>query len=280
MNTASMVYIPPINDPKVGQTALAFAENLKKNPPAGRLIILSDHDYRPMFPENEHTTLAISPTKLESHRLNPACGVSNALFVVAMRTAREKGLSHVLYLESDCRLAKPGWDEVVFKEFFDIQFPLIAAGTLMTWNIFNGGLKWIQPWQKLINETSDFATPVHTYGSFPHDSNDGPRPCNPTIFPNGAGTVLSVDWMWDMFDGFKNMMKIATGEGMDGKAWDWQIGSIARDKFGPDVFKLFAHLQSVASCYGDLALTMNQRLDLLRSGKVMISHQHKGKEQP
>ena len=267
-NTASMLYIPP---PTFKGTA-TFIENLKKFPPSGRLVIVSDHNYKSTFPNAEHISLLFSPERLLAAQTNRTSGISNALFVAIMREARKLKLSHVLYLESDCRVGQCGWDDVVLNEFFRIGFPTIAAGTIMAWNIFNGGREWITRYQDLRGRTRNFHTPVHTYGSFPY----GQRACNPTLFPNGAAMVINVDWAFDLFEGFANLQAISTGEQMEGSAWDWQLGERARKRFGPDVFDLFQHLNTVSSCYGELALTEDYRLSLLREGKVCISHQHKG----
>lgn len=272
-----MVYIPPIGF----KGTEFFVQNLKKNPPTGRLIVLSDSDYKnefDWFPKPEFIKLEISPERLKCAEINRTSGISNALFICAMREAKKRNIRHVLYLESDCRLSVPNWDAVVFEEFHALNFPVIAAGTLMTWNIFNGGNTWVKPWQKLLADNFGAPCPVHSYGLMPNSFNGKDNPHNPTIFPNGAGMVISVDWAHELFGGFQNLHAIAIGEGQDGQAWDWQLGSRARQRFGPDVFSLFAHLKTVCSCYGDLVLTNEERLKLLREQKVMISHQHKGKD--
>ena len=275
MNTASYVYIPP---PNFRDTSF-FVDNLKKFPPSGRMIIMSDHNYKREFPDYEHTILTIPPERLDAAKMNPQCGISNALFIAAMRDAKKRGIEHVLYLESDCRMGTQGFDVTLFTEFFTFPFPLIAAGTIMAWNVFNGGTAWVERWKKLVTATIDYATPVHCYGSFPFKDYYGAnRPCNPTIFPNGAGCIVSVEWMWELFNGFKNLVAIATGDGTEGKAWDWQIGERARLRFGADVFELFGHLKYVNSCYGDLTMSNEERLNLLKTGKVVVGHQFKGKE--
>jgi hypothetical protein len=266
--TATMVYIPP---PNFKHTQV-FIDNLLKNPPSGRFIILSEHNYQSIFPKAQHCALSVSPDRLQWLDKNKTSGISNALFVLLMRIAKQKGLKHVLYLESDCRVGGRGWDQTVLAEFNSIGFPVIAAGTLMAWNVFNGGPEWISQYHDSVLRTRDFPTPVHCYGMFPI----GNKPMNPTLFPNGAGAVLNVDWMHELFEGFTNMFAIGTGEGMEGAAWDWQIGERARKRFGVDVWELFAHLRTVSSCYGDLTMPEDTRLDMLRKQQIFVSHQHKG----
>jgi hypothetical protein len=265
---ASIVYIPP----PTFKGARTFVENLKKCPPTHKLIVMSDHDYKADFPTADYTFLKARPEDLAARTANPTCGISNALFVAAMRDAHKRGVKHLIYLESDCRVGQAHWDATVFDEYFQIGFPVVAAGTLMAWNVFNGGKAWVKSYQAMGQRSIDFPTPIHSYGIFPMEN----KTFNPTIFPNGAGMVINVAWAWELFNGFDNLMAIATGEGMEGKAFDWQIGERVRKKFGDQTPELFHHLRSVCSCYGDLAMTEDERLDLLRAGQIAISHQHKG----
>lgn len=270
--TASIVYLPAPNVASV--STVTFVENLKKYPPKGQLIVYSDHADWKNHLACEFESMPIGPERLMGIDKNKGSGISNALFVVGMRIARKRKLSHVLYLEADCRVGVEGWDARIFDEHFSLPFPGIASGTMISWNHGNGGLDYIRRIQKMVSEHRDDPCPMMVYGSFPVFVD----PRNPTLFPNGACSVLSVDWMWELFGGFTSIMGIVLGEGMEGKAWDYQIGERARKRFGNEATDLFFHLKSVASLYGDLAISKEQRLELLRNKSVAMAHQFKGTE--
>lgn len=268
---ATIFYLPP---PGWG-CVNTFVENLNLHKPAGRTIVFSDWSQWPAklaFP-NEFELLTASPETLEQRRQNPTTGISNWLFGHSMRICRQRGVQHALYLEIDCRVG-PSFDHVVFEEYNKLPFPVICAGSLASFNAVNGGLAYLTRLADLICRARECPTPIMTMGTFPF----GDKPCNPSLFCNGAGAVYSVDWMFEIFGEFQNMMAFGTGQDMEGKAFDYQIGQKLRERFGLQVFDALHHLKSVCSTYGDHSISMVERLDLLRSGKVVIAHQFKGKE--
>lgn len=271
--SASIVYLPPPNVSAV--STATFVENLRKYPPAGQFIVYSDYaGYREQVKCDEFVFMEVGPEKLRGIEQNKSSGISNAIFVVGLRIAQKRKLSHVLYLEADCRFGCAGWDRQVFDEYFDLPFPPIGAGTLVSWNHCNGGLDYIRRVHRLVAKHKDDPCPMLVYGSMPVQI----YPFNPSLFPNGAGSVLSVDWMRLLFEDFTSIISIVLGEGLEGRAWDYQIGERARKRMGNEATDLFGHLKSVASVYGDHALSKDQRLDLLKSGKVSVGHQFKGQE--
>lgn len=263
-------YVPP---PSFG-CAQKFLENILKFKTKHRLILISDHPYeigerRILPPEGILPRDTHNPHPLIDPytRMPKPCAINNAIFHTCLRIAIQEGVSHMLYVESDCRVNGDHWDERVFDEFFSQPFPVIAAGTLVTWNIFNGGLKFVSKWEQLVHKTSFCSFPMSNYGSMPHGNN----PCNPAIFPNGALGVYSLEWMAQLFD-LSSMLSLATD-----RAWDFVLGSRLVERFNVDAFEMVAHLNSVLSVYGDTLCTEDQRLKWLSDKRWAAVHQVKSK---
>lgn len=253
-------YCPPPHFPG----ADAFLNNLQKYPPHNELLLYSDHPY----PQCQVKLLG-SPELIRGARTNK-WAINNAIFITGMKIARKHGFSHVIYLESDCRVGRMNWDQIIFNEFFNLGFPYIAAGTLVCWNPFNAGSEVARRWEALLqskNRARNF--PIPTYGT--RDTGD------PRIFPNGALGVYDMAWIEILFDIY-NTVDFAAGG-----AWDFQLGARIWHKFGADSFNMVGQLSSIYSGYGDSddpktrgVTTLAERLEMLKSGEICCVHQVKG----
>lgn len=285
MNKLGVVgYCPPPSFPG----ASAFLENFNLFRPAGEAVIYSDHAPYNFIP-------VLDPEKIEGKDKNPQWAVNNAIFAAGVCLAARTGLTHMIYIEADCRFGCKGWDSIIFDEYFRLPFPPIAAGSLVAHACVNGGRKFYDRFTDMIasNRHSKKAHPIPIYGVpvpdekrslFPDLSPSVIEPGSkndafkPAVYPNGALGVYDVAWLCEIFgigpDGkFKegrHMMEIVLSV-----AWDHVIGRRLYDRFGADVFDVVAHLNSCYSGYGNRLNTESERLQMLRDGKCVGVHQVK-----
>jgi hypothetical protein len=257
-------YVPPL---KYGNgVSKVFLENLRAFPTKNQSILFTDpgaHDGLVNL-KVDADVMKNLPTK--DGRANE-WSLNNALFITAVRMAIDNGWSHMLYLESDCRVNQKHWDAIVFEEFFSAPVPAVAGGSVVCWNPHAGGFESLQRWQDLIqrnNKARNFPIPTYGHGA----SGTGPT----AIFPNGALGVYDLVWMKRFFD-IHNAMDFAARH-----AWDFVIGEEIWHRFGIDSFDMVTHLNTIFSSYGEIVSTEAQRLAMLRRHDVVAIHQVKSHE--
>lgn len=262
MHLASIAYVPP---PKIG-CAQVFLDNLRKYPPKHELILYSDHDYGPGV-----IKLKGSPEQVRgktfpgSIQPNPYA-INNLCFLTGMRIAAERSVSHGIYLEADCRVGRAGWDDVIFEEFFSIPRALIAAGSLVCYNPCNAGPEAARRWQKLVSRNLKRNFPIATYGFVGAAQNHAS-----CVFPNGAGGVYDLSWMQRLFE-------ITSPEGVRPEtitAWDMALGVEVWKLFAEESYEVLGHLETIYSSYGNVLTSPEDRQNMLLSGQVVLTHQHK-----
>jgi hypothetical protein len=266
MKLAVVAYIPP---PTYG-CATTFYENLMRHKPKFPLLLYSDH------PWDGAIRLKVSPDQIrlmqEAKVRRTAFNkwtVNNAVFLTGMALAKREGYTRVIYLESDCRVAGENWDERIFDEYYGLGRPCIGAGTLACYNTCNFSREAAMRWSKLVAGNVKRNMPIATYGwvgaANKHVS---------CVFPNGALSVLDVNWISDLFNNLENTVQTAD----DSTAWDMALGQKVWDLFAEDSFEVFGMLHSVFSSYGDVLTTEAERLQWLREGKYCAVHQCKSNE--
>ena len=252
-------YVPPptFGHPKV------FLDNLNKFKTTHEIMLYSDHPWPNVIP------LKASPEVIK-HTVNPVThqvntwAVNNAIFLTGLALADRNKFSHIIYLESDCRIGKDNWDEIIFDEHFNSRLPLVASGTLVCWNPMMNS-ESARRWNDLIcrtNKRRNFPIPTYGYGA----SHTGA----PSIFPNGALGVYDMAWMKRFFD-LNNTIELAKAS----HAWDFVVGDKIWATFGPDAYDMVGNLNCIFSSYGEQVSTEQERLQLLRDGKVVAIHQVK-----
>lgn len=267
MNLASLLYVPP---PKAYPSAEAILINLKRYPAKHRLIVFSEHDYG--WPDQ--IVLRVSPEGIKKQtnsegKLNP-WSLNNAVFLTALRIAVAQQLSHIIYLEADCRVGVHHWDDVIFNEYFNLGFPCVAAGTLATYNPCNWSREAAKRWEALVSSNQRKNVPIATYG---WKGAADRHPC--CVFPNGALSVISMDWAAVLFD-LQNTVNAALNMG----PWDMHLGIQVWKRFEVGSYDVMGMLTKIYSGYGDVLTTPEERLSWLRNGEYVAIHQCKSAEQP
>lgn len=264
MKTVTIAYCPPFSFPG----AEAFGRNLKAFPPTGEFVTYSDApgNWPAAIPLNGNPE-QFRGAKFSDGKPNPFA-VHNVVWLTGLRIARDRGATHVLYVEADCRMGKEGWDEIIFEEYFNLGKPAIVAGTLSVYNPCNSTPRGCQKWRDLVGKNHRHGIPTATYGWFGANQ-PGPSCC----FPNGALAVYDMAWMqafWNLDD--------TAGAAVNNTAFDMAIGQKLWEMFGDDAYEVVGSLDSVFSGYGNVLTTEEQRLQMVRDGKIVGCHQVKGDE--
>jgi len=260
---ATLAYAPP---PSFG-CARVFMENLQKFPSRYDLLIYSEHDWPGAIKIKSPEIL--KGAKFADGKPNKFA-IPNATFFTGLRIAASKGYTHMLFLESDCRVGQKHYDEVIFDEFFSMGRPLIAAGTLACFNPCAAGGESARRWARLVARNIKRNVPVATYGWLPALVK-GPS----CVFPNGALAVYDVTWcqrFWDLGNTIQ-LSALTT-------AYDMALGTEIWKRFEEDSYEVVGWLDSVGSFYGDVLTSALERREMLLSGKIVAGHQHKDDWQP
>ncbi len=261
MKLAILAYVPP---PKFG-CAEVFLRNVRKFKTHADLVLYSDHPYPGVVPLKGNPEMLKDATHPVTGRLN-GWSVNNFVFFTGLRIAKSQGYSHVIYLESDCRVGCDLWDETMWEEAFAAGRPFVTAGSVVCYNPANWSAEALRRWAEVV------ATAVHgghrippTYGW------KGAAHKHPScVFPNGALSILNLEAVCEMFD-IENTAKTA----IECQPWDMEIGMRLWDQFQEQTFDAVVHLNSVFSGYGDVLSSEPERMAMLRSGQVVGVHQVK-----
>lgn len=261
MKLCALAYLPP----KAFGCSKVFAENLDQFPTKYDLLTYSESEDWPGAVRLKGNPEQVKNTTFQDGRPNPFA-INNLVFFTGVRIAQSKGYTHFIYLESDCRVGRKDWDEVIFEEYFNLGKPTLAAGTLACYNPNNFSLLAAKRWAELVSKNISRNVPIATYG---WKGAAEKFPC--CVFPNGALGVYDLAWMGQLFD-LNNTMDVAKCH----TAWDMAFGVNIWKLFEEDSYEVLGMLQSVFSSYGDVLTTEEQRLQWLREGKFVAVHQVKG----
>lgn len=259
---ATIAYVPP---PDFG-CAKTFLENVRQFQTKYPLILCSDYDYGDgVIKLRERPEIALHSN---------VWAINNHIFLGCLRMAIANEVSHLLYLESDCRVNGDYWDEAIFDGHFDRPIPAPFTGTIVCYNPCNGGMESARRWSALsdaVRAIGDGIVPA-TYGS-----KSAADPSGAAVFLNGALGVYSTDWLARLF---RLADTRVLNEAQTSPAWDMAIGLRLWEMMGVNAYDCFGWNRAVYSSYGDVMTTVAERMAMLTSGKVRAIHQVKGSEKP
>lgn len=265
MKLASFAYVPP----SAWGCAKTFWENLHQFKTAWPLVLFSDAPWGPEVVPLKTSPEVLKHAIFDDGKVNPYA-INNALWLTALRIAREKGITHMLYLEADCRVGCEHWDGKVFDEFFNIGRPLVAGGNLAVYNPANYSQEAARRWADLVSNNTRKNVPIPTYGWLPA-ATKAPS----CVLVNGALGIYDVAWMQRFFD-LNDTIEIARKN----TAFDMILGQLVWDRFQEDSYEALGHLNSVFSGYGDILTSEEERLQWLREGRYSAVHQIKSSATP
>lgn len=262
MKLCILAYVPP---PSRGHPQV-FMENVRRFKPGGNIPILfySDHPWAHLIKIS--SVEGFKGAKNAAGQVN-RFAIPNIVFFTGVRIAMAHGITHFLFLEDDCRVGCDGWAEKMFDEAFSLPTPWIEAGSMVTYNACNFGRQGAIRYTKSVVENFKVAPdqPLPIYGW------KGAAEFNPScVFVNGALGIYNVSWISKLFD-LDNTAKVAAQE----TAYDMAIGIKIWEKFGDRSYDLVQHTHTAYSGYGEVMTTESERMDMLRSGKVVAVHQVK-----
>lgn len=265
MKLAVVGYLPP---PKL-PAATAFLANLRKFPAKFDTIYFSEHPWKDV-PGNfiplklNPEVVRDDPRYANASKPNPFA-LNNALFFTGLQMAVGQGITHMLYLESDCRVGVEHFDERIFDEAFSRQEPFAIAGSMVCYNPTNAGPEAHRRWAEAVAANLRRNYPIPTYGW------QGAAVSHPScVFVNGAGGIYDVAWMLRLFE-LGETIKLAH----QATAWDMQIGMNLWALMGAKAYDLVTHLSCMYSSYGDVITQPIDRQRMLTEGKVCLIHQIK-----
>jgi hypothetical protein len=191
---------------------------------------------------------------------------NNLCFLTAINIARSKGFTHMLYLESDCRMMGNNWDEIVVDEYLDAANDrTLFGGSVVVYNPCNRNLTFSRAWHRFLAKNQYSPFPIPAFGG-----NGAAEKHEPAVLVNGALGIFDMDFLASIFD-LTNTVKTA-GEVT---AWDYHIGRELVRKHGDETFKHVEHLSTIFSSYGNVTTTEAERRELLLKGEVVAVHQIK-----
>lgn len=261
MKLASLTYLPPPAFAGAGH----YIRNLAKFKTRHPIVCFSEHDYGHDVIKIRASPEVSKGSSFPDGNFNPFA-INNTCFFTGLRVARSQDITHLIYLEADCRVGCDYWDEQIFEEYFGAGRPLVGGGSLSTYNPANYSALAARRWAELVGQNVRRNVPIATYGWL------GAGKKGPTfVFPNGALSVVDMAWMERLFN-----LDDALGIARSVTAWDMEIGRRLWDIFKEDVFDVLGHLDCIYSGYGDVLTSQEERLDMLKRGDVCAVHQIKG----
>lgn len=260
MKFCTVAYLPPAS--KFNTTE--FKANLKEFKTTNPLYLFSDtaHDIEGLIRTS-------NPEPKGPGALANKWFTNNRVFFTACRIAITSGATHFCYLESDCRIGRDGWDQILWEEFQSYPLPIVIGGTKVVYNPCNAGLTAALRWSEDVKSFSNPGKlPIATYGWL--GAADASGSC---VFVNGALGVYDLSEIGRLFD-----LGNSGDEAIKSTAWDMEIGKRLWKIYGPDVYYLVGHLNSVFSTYGNVLTSEELRLQWLKQGRINAVHQIKNQQ--
>lgn len=252
-------YVPP---PTIGHPE-AFLQNMRDFPTKFRLVLFSDHPYPGLL------KIAASPeiAKVPTNKM----AVNNLVFWTAVRIAASNRFTHIIAIEPDCRVITEGWDEIIFREFFEKNADAIAGGSIAIFNPCSHSGDGARRFEKFLIETAkDRKMPLSITGS-----SNLAEFRDSSVFPNGAFAVYQMAWLLKTFpqaigptaDYYKLAQTL--------KTWDFEIAIRLWNEFKIETYDKVVSIGCIYSGYGEVMSTEIQRRDMLRHKTVVGVHQIK-----
>lgn len=253
-------YLPP---PGKGHPE-AFLKNIRQYPPMRPLVLFSDHDYGDGI-----IKIPASPelAKTDSNKM----AVQNLIFWTAVRMAASMRFTHILIIESDCRVSCKYWDARIWDEFMDKNQNAVAGGSITIFNPCSVSGNAGRRFEQFVIETAnDRPMPLSITGS----ANLAEfRPS--CVFPNGAFGIYRMDWILKTFPQVIGKPSDYYELAQKNKTWDYHIGDKLWSEFGDKIYDNVVSIGCVYSGYGNVMSDEEERKKLLESGRVVGIHQIK-----
>lgn len=251
-------YIPPA---RFGNTPL-WRQNLSDCPPKHPLHLYSweFRDQPGVIP------LKGNPDKAWTGKNHMA--VNNAVFYTGVIIAWKHGLTHMLYIEEDCRFGQAGWDDIMLAELLEKDPEAYMAGCPVVFNPSSWDGSSAVAFERFIERTKPRPYPIPVAGN--SRLAEKQQAC---VFVNGALAIYSVDWLLQIFPELKtgNISNLV----QNAQTWDYEIGLRLWKQCGEKSYDKIVALTSCYSGYGNLITSEQQRKDWLQSGKIVAVHQIK-----
>lgn len=265
MKLGVIVYLPP---PHVG-FPLSFLENIKNFPPANEFLIYSDHDYSKEWPSI--VRLAGSPEIAKTTK--NAMAVNNLIFFIGLRIAiQQKGWTHVMLVEADCRVNVAGFDEILFQEMIAKNRYAITAGSMVVFNPCSFNRTAAERFERFVCETRGTRPlPMSITGS--SNLAEFRDSC---VFPNGAFAIYRLDWMLKTYPQIAGNPNEYIQLSQTKVAWDYQVGIDLWNEFKEQAYDKVVCLDQIYSGYKNVMSSEEERQQWLTEGRVIGVHQIKG----
>lgn len=266
MNTAVVAaYVPPPNF--LGGTA--FFENITRWRTRFPLILFSEYDYGPNV-----LRLKVSPEIVKAAKypngVDNVFSISNLLFLTAMGMLNGKGFTHVIYVESDCRVRGHEWDGRIWDEATANGRDPMAAGSVVCYSVGNAGIDFCRAWARFMAQNAAAKFPIPPYGG--NGSAEVHEPC---VFTNGALGLYKLSFVKEVFGDVIPGVTDTASAASTVTAWDYALGRYLYRTFKEQLFSKLVHLDCVYSGYGDGFTTPEQRQQWLLNGEIVGVHQIK-----
>lgn len=292
-------YVPPSTiSPKICCPG-AFVENIRQFRTAYPLILFSDGNWADTIRIPNPELAVNKEAKLKNGQTN-TFALNNLIFFTALRIAHHRGFTHMIYLEADCRVGCHDWDAVLFDSHFKSPEPVVCSGSVVIFNPCNAGREAMNRWMDFITKTNTRRNyPCPTYGFGGQSLNVGSA-----VFVNGALGVYDLRWINSFFpealqgpstpilseavpvsDSDSWSQRLGRGGVTQGQgsvqaaeqtfAWDFAIGFELWKRFGVHAYDNVGHNPKVFSSFGDVISSEAERMEMLRNGEVVATHQIK-----
>lgn len=250
----------------VGHTE-SFLTNLA-NFPTKHPLYLYSHEYKDRpgviaLPANAEDVVPAGADGRKS-----IIAINNAVFFTGVAIAGSMGLTHMLYVEIDCRFGAKHWDEVLFNEFLSKNRNAVCAGTPVIFNPASYNRKFAALFEKYLRDYQNRPIPMSMTGSGHLGAH-----FNPCLFPNGALAIYSVEWLLKTFPEIAQHKTVALAN--SSRMWDMIIGEKLFAEFKEGVFEQVVCLEKMYSGYMDVMTSPEERKQMLDNKTIVAVHQVK-----
>ena len=259
MKIASVCYLPPSH---VGNSQ-SFLANIRKFKRRFPLIF-----YGYQCPEPDAIQLKADPEFLKGNKQN-RLALANAVFYTGVKIAAEQGYTHMIALETDCRVGRDYWDNVMWQEFEEQNPNALIGGSPVIFNPAAWSRQATEAYENFILRTHPRFCPVSVAGSGRLAEKQ-----QTATFTNGALSIYNVDWLMKTF-GDEMQPGRLVDLAIRSKAWDYEIGIRLWNQFDWKAYDQIVCLNSIYSGYGELMTTEAERRQWLSSGWIVAVHQIK-----
>jgi hypothetical protein len=258
-NLCIFVYLPP---PGVGHTEV-FLKNLRDFPPHNRVFMISEHPW-------PGVTKIVNPVSLVGKDYQK---IYNLLLVESLRIARKEGYSHMLYLETDCRVKGDDWDDRIYTEFLEHKQAILGGCLAICGDLTSPAFN--SQFTKLTNKYNSNDSngvkrnwPIIRQGNY--------RTNHPIVFVNGAPAIYEVKAILEIIEEEQKQNNLAQVKVLDADL-GWMIGR----KFGIlESFNKIVHLPLVLATGGETIIPFSDRTSQLTDLKVAAIHSIKTRWRP